>query len=545
MALHLIVVDREDDWKWPGPDRVVVTAKDFAANGAAKRFPPSSRVINFCRDYGYLALGYYASLLAEARGQRVIPPVEALLDLNWKRIYQADLPEINDLVRKSFTPAPGDPLAFTVHLFFGAPDDARFREVARRIFDRFRCPILAIDLRHRKEGLEVVAIRPLSVRDLAPIQEPLFAQALDRYTRVSWRRSRAVHPAVYYIAILHNPAELIPPSNERALKKFIRLGESLGVELELITRKDYNRLPEFDALFIRETTDLDDHTYRFAKKAEAEGMPVIDSPQSILKCANKIYLAELMAANGVPTPKTLAIDQRQLSRLETELGYPVVLKIPDGAFSRGVHKAENREQLKAIADRLFEESDLILAQEFVQTEFDWRVGVLNRKPIFVCQYFMAKGHWQVVKYAEPGGDKYIEGGDRTLAVDDAPAHVVALGTKAASLIGDGLYGVDIKETPRGPVVMEVNDNPNVDAGIEDAVLKDELYKLIVRDFIRRIEERTATLPQSARESARGLSAVTAASNGAASALFQGSPGPDGGKDESPAANANGRVLSSG
>ena len=48
----------------------------------------------------------------------------------------------------------------------------------------------------------------------------------------------------------------------------------MGVEVELITKKDYPRLAEYDALFIRETTGLDHHTYRFAKKAEEEGMPL-------------------------------------------------------------------------------------------------------------------------------------------------------------------------------------------------------------------------------------------------------------------------------
>jgi glutathione synthase/RimK-type ligase-like ATP-grasp enzyme len=537
MALHLIVVDREDDFKWPAPDRVVVAARDYAVSDPAKRFSASSRVINLCRDYSYLSLGYYASLIAGARGQRVVPSVETLLDLNWKRIYQTELPDINALVRKTFVAEPGDPLAFTVHLFFGVPDDPRFSDVARHIFERFRCPMLAIDLRHRKEGLEVMAIRPMALRDLTPTQESLFAQALDRYTHASWRRARAAQSAVYYIAMLHNPAERIPPSNDRALKKFIRVGESLGVEIELITRKDYGRLPEFDALFIRETTDIDDHTYRFAKKAEAEGMPVIDSPQSILQCANKIYLAELMQANGVPTPKTLAVDRRQLGRVEAELSYPIVLKIPDGAFSRGVHKANTRPELESIADRLFEESDLILAQEFMQTEFDWRVGVLNGKPIFVCQYFMAKDHWQVVKYAAPGSDKYIEGGDRSFAVEDAPADVVALGTKAASLIGDGLYGVDIKQTSRGLVVVEVNDNPNIDAGVEDTVLKDELYRLVIVDFIRRLEQRTATLPEAARR------AVPGRASAARPLVFPPPEPPESDQVASPA-NTNGRVLSS-
>lgn len=39
---------------------------------------------------------------------------------------------------------------------------------------------------------------------------------------------------------------------------------------ELITPKDYGRLAEYDGLFIRETTKLNHHTYRFARKVTAK-----------------------------------------------------------------------------------------------------------------------------------------------------------------------------------------------------------------------------------------------------------------------------------
>jgi glutathione synthase/RimK-type ligase-like ATP-grasp enzyme len=61
------------------------------------------------------------------------------------------------------------------------------------------------------------------------------------------------------------------------------------MEPELIEKEDYGRLAEFDALFIRETTGVNHHTYRFARRAEAEGLVVVDDPQSILKCTNKVY----------------------------------------------------------------------------------------------------------------------------------------------------------------------------------------------------------------------------------------------------------------
>ena len=40
-------------------------------------------------------------------------------------------------------------------------------------------------------------------------------------------------------------------------------------------------------------------------------------------------------------------------------------------------------------------------------------------------------------------------------------------------------------------MIEVNDNPNIDAGFEDMVLKDQLYLRIMESFLRRIENRSS------------------------------------------------------
>ena len=81
----------------------------------------------------------------------------------------------------------------------------------------------------------------------------------------------------------------------------------------------------------------------------------------------------------------------------------------------------------------------------------------------------------------------INGECRTLAVHEAPKAVVELAVKTANLIGDGLYGVDLKQSGDKVVVIEVNDNPNMDAGIEDAYLQDDLYSLVLEEFVRRLE----------------------------------------------------------
>jgi glutathione synthase/RimK-type ligase-like ATP-grasp enzyme len=144
------------------------------------------------------------------------------------------------------------------------------------------------------------------------------------------------------------------------------------------------------------------------------------------------------------------------------------------------------EEFRRIADELFEETDLLLAQKFLPTEFDWRVGVLAGEPLFVCQYRMAPGHWQIVKYRPDGSSR--EGGFRTFELGDAPPELIDIAVRAARPIGEGFYGVDIKQTDHGFIVMEVNDNPNLEHGIEDQVGKDEIWTRLLKWFIERFEQ---------------------------------------------------------
>lgn len=488
MTSHVVIIDRRADFKWPKANLQVVAARDYILKPDAPK-GRTPRVINLSRTYQYLGTGYYVSLLAEARGERVIPSVKTILDLSQRTLYRAALPEVEEALRRKMKRLAQPPeTSFNLYVFFGRPDDRRFVELARQVFDLFRCPLLKVQVR-LKETWVVHAVEPLGLDDLKPEQEALFDQALDTYTRASWREPAATRTtARYTLAILQNPKEELPPSSPRALQKFVKAGEGLGIEVELIEKKDYLRLAEYDALFIRETTNLDHHTYRFAKKAEKEGMAVIDDPNSILKCTNKVYLAELLKAHRIPAPRTVILDKRGLATLDQEIPYPIVLKIPDGSFSRGVFKVANRSELEATAESLFEESDVILAQEFMYTEFDWRVGVLNRQPIFVCQYLMARKHWQIVKHG--GNGRFEQGSFRTFLVDEAPPAVVDIAVRAAGLIGNSLYGVDLKQNDRGIHVIEINDNPNLDLGVEDAKLKDELYRMVMREFLRRLEAPT-------------------------------------------------------
>ena len=169
----------------------------------------------------------------------------------------------------------------------------------------------------------------------------------------------------------------------------------------------------------------------------------------------------------------------------------MVLKIPDGSFSRGVAKVADRAELERMVRGMLEDSDLILAQEFMYTEYDWRVGVLDGEPLFVSQYMMARKHWQIVRHTE--GGRPIEGGYRTMAVAAAPREIVDTGVRAARLIGRGLYGVDIKTNERGVFVIEVNDNPNLVHDVEDAAERDEVWRRLAGWFLKRLQREEPVL----------------------------------------------------
>jgi len=320
---------------------------------------------------------------------------------------------------------------------------------------------------------------------LGPEEAAFFRTALQQHTERDWRNPRARAVAKYSLAVLHDPQEQLPPSSLETIRYFQKLAERQSVDVEILSKRQLAELAEFDGLFIRATTSIQDYTYRFARRAIQEGMPVIDDPVSMIRCTNKVYLHELMELHGVPIPPTVMLaEDEDLAKAEKQLGWPIVVKIPDGSFSRGVHKVENFEGLKQLTDTLFQDTDLLLAQKFMPTEFDWRVGVLDGEPLFVCQYQMAKGHWQIIKHGPNGAE---EGRFKTLAIADAPPRVIEVALRAARAIGAGFYGVDLKEAGDAIAVIEVNDNPNLEHGVEDLVGKDEVWSRILHWFIKRID----------------------------------------------------------
>ncbi len=482
----LIVVDDPAAWPLQVPDAELVAARDYLTDIRYQGLR-RAKIFNLCRSYRYQSLGYYVSLLAEARGHHPLPSVLTIQDLKLTSIIRLAGNELDELIQSTLRPLRSR--EFVLSLYFGHNLARRYERLGQQLFRLFQSPFLRACFVHsdRQGKWQLQNIEPLAASDI-PEDHREFAVAMTRQYFQQSRPRRRRDRARFDLAILVNAAEAEPPSNPAALKRFLRAARQVGFAPELIGRDDYGRLGEFDALFLRETTSVNHHTYRFARRAAAKGLVVVDNPEAILKCTNKVFLAELLQSQGIAVPATLIVQRPRPQAILEKLGLPCILKKPDGSFSQGVMRIDRADELRGGLELLLAHSDLVIAQQYLPTPFDWRIGIFDRTPLYACRYHMAESHWQILRH-DASGRLVDEGLADTLPVEEVPKAVVRTALRAANLIGDGLFGVDLKQVGNKVYVIEINDNPNIDAGIEDAVLQQDLYLRIMQGLMQRVEQR--------------------------------------------------------
>ncbi len=484
---NLIIVDHPRHWHFDDSTTGVYSAREYLSSD----FPEtkgSVRVFNLCSSYRYQSLGYYVSLLAEARGHVPRPGVATIRDVRMLMVARSFAEEIDERVQSSLKAC--DLPEITFRIFCGKSLTGGVEKLARDLYRLFPAPMLEVQF-SLKSRWQLTGIRPLNLSHLNSEETDLLQLALRE---VVGRRDSKTKPGrkyLYDLAIVVYPKEANPPSDEDALVLFEEAARDTGFYVERIRTGDIGRINEFDAVFIRQTTAVDKPIFRLSRMAHAEGLVVIDDPWSILKSANKIFLAESLERAGLPAPGTWVLTKKDLRKGGLDhISHPCVLKEPDGAFSLGVHKCANEEETMVRLKEMLKQSDLILAQEFLPSDYDWRIGVLGNEPFFACKYFMAKGHWQIYNWSA-AEEKGKVGTSETVPLYQVPPLVLDTALKAAKLMGDGLYGVDLKQIGDRVVVIEVNDNPNIDHEVEDAVDGNMLYLKLARFFRQRIESARA------------------------------------------------------
>ncbi len=269
------------------------------------------------------------------------------------------------------------------------------------------------------------------------------------------------------------------------IMKFALIAQRLKHRTEFLFRTDMFKIPDFDAIYIRAFTDPLNSAYVAARIAEAHGVKVIDDSDSIRICCDKVNMYRHLMQGGIPIPKTLVLNKAEITEavanhLFKQLGTPLVLKATNGSFSMYVERVRSADEFVKIGKRYLRRADRIIVQQYIKSEFDWRVGILGGAILYVCQYTIPKKHWKIATYSPDGG--FVAGPVHAISLANAPKKLLQTAQAAAKAIGNSLYGVDLKQVGEDYVVIEVNDNPTINAGDEDQKAPD-IYEKIIQHLV--------------------------------------------------------------
>ena len=265
-----------------------------------------------------------------------------------------------------------------------------------------------------------------------------------------------------------------------ALTNFRLAAFELGHELDFLFKDELTYLRNYDGVLIRALTDPLNTSYVVARTAELLGIPVLDHADSIRICCDKVNMYARLERAGVPMPVTRVLGEETVSEATAQelfeaLGTPLVLKAPNSSFSLYVDRVTTPEAFVKVGRRFLRRADRLVVQQYLPSDFDWRVITLAGRVLAVVAYRFAPQGWRTMDRSDSGEWASVE------AVPRAAAHprLLEVALAAANAIGDSLYGVDLKEIDGDYVVIEVNDNPTIAAGEEDQADPD-IYDAIIR-----------------------------------------------------------------
>ena len=199
--------------------------------------------------------------------------------------------------------------------------------------------------------------------------------------------------------------------------------------------------------------------------------------QALVRSRDKLRSLQLLAQAGIGMPKTaFASTPKDIDKLlETVGGVPAVIKLLEGTQGIGVILAETQKSAKSVIEAFMDLNANILVQEFIKEAggADIRAFVVDGQIVGAMKRQGAEGEFR---------SNLHRGGSATVIKLSAEEKATAI--KAAKKLGLAIAGVDMLQSSRGPLVMEVNSSPGLE-GIEGATKQDIAGKII--EYVERNE----------------------------------------------------------
>lgn len=282
--------------------------------------------------------------------------------------------------------------------------------------------------------------------------------------------------------------------NLYSTKRLIEAGEQRGHEMLLLDHMKCVLVIEQGRPHIyyggKEVTDVNGVIPRIGASATFYGSAVVRQfemmkiftaveSQALVRSRDKLRSLQILARAGLGIPKTAFAsspkDKDIDSVIETIGGAPCVVKLLEGTQGIGVILAENQKAAKSVIEAFLKLDASILVQEFIKESrgADIRVFVVDGQIVGAMKRQAKEGEFR---------SNLHRGGSASVIKLSSEERAIAI--KAAKKLGLAIAGVDLLQSDRGPLVMEVNSSPGLE-GIEGATGIDIAGKII--EYVERNE----------------------------------------------------------
>ena len=312
----LIVVNNANEWPFHIPGVEVVDAKSYLTKPEYGEVR-NAKVFNLCRSYRYQSLGYYVTLLATARGHKPLPNIMTIQDMKSQTVVRFVSDDLDDLIQDSLAPIESD--KFTLSIYFGRNLARRYDRLSLHLFNLFQAPLLRAQFT-RNGKWQLRQIGPVPVDGIPSQHRPFVVDVATehfagRRTAVRRRtsaeiRSGAAGKCRRAAAAFGREGHRTVRAGRRGLRPAYRLDRPrrlrpAGRVRRPVHSRDDGRQPSY---------------LPFARRAAMEGLVVVDDPESILRCSNKVYLAELLSRHKIRIPRTVIVNKDNIDSIGQRAG---------------------------------------------------------------------------------------------------------------------------------------------------------------------------------------------------------------------------------
>ena len=174
----LLVVPNPKKWHLHISGVEIISARKYVTEKVFSQLR-GIRVFNLMHVYRYQSLGYYVSLLAEARGHKPVPSITTFRDLQTPAMVRMTSTDLQELIDEALKPIKSD--RFTLSIYFGQNMAKRYSRLCREIFNRFHAHFLRVEFAYAKGHWSIKNIGTVSLNEVPESHLEFINESANRY----------------------------------------------------------------------------------------------------------------------------------------------------------------------------------------------------------------------------------------------------------------------------------------------------------------------------------------------------------------------------